>query len=204
MSETKQINIVGTTNRYMIKKVVQSKESPKKRVVSSNWNLSEIYFQKNEQLEMLYNLQKTDCEPDESFTPEYKIMISQIEKKINSYKQQDYKKDKNNDKNNGKNKDKENKDCPLITLKETIQKLTDCELQCFYCKEDLYILYELVREMKQWSLDRIDNNKTHSCENVVISCLDCNLKRRCRSSDKFLFSKQMKIVRENIHDVYEK
>ena len=35
MDDTKKINILGTTNRYMIKKVSQPKEAPKKRAVSS-------------------------------------------------------------------------------------------------------------------------------------------------------------------------
>ena len=113
---------------------------------------------------------------------------------MNRYNQQDQKKNKSIYLKKYEKEDVKK----LITINETIQKLSESELQCFYCKEDLYILYEVVREMKQWTLDRIDNDKIHSCENVVISCLDCNLKRRCRNIDKFLLSKQMKIVREKI------
>ncbi len=51
----------------------------------------------------------------------------------------------------------------------------------------------MVREMKQWSLDRINNDLGHSCENVFISCLECNLKKRTKNSDSFLFTKQLKI-----------
>ena len=49
--------------------------------------------------------------------------------------------------------------------------------------------------MKQWTLDRIDNDQGHTYDNVVIACLECNLQRRRTNSDKFLFTKQMKIVR---------
>ena len=51
--------------------------------------------------------------------------------------------------------------------------------------------------MNQWTVDRIDNSIGHDIENIVISCLKCNLQRRSRSSDKFLQTKQMVIKREN-------
>jgi hypothetical protein len=156
-------------------------------------NFIKFYFQKQKQLEMIKELQNSNYNSPDL---EYQIMISQIEKKLNSYNQQDQKKSKNI---YLKKYQKQEEVKELITINETIQKLCESELQCFYCKEDLYILYELVRELKQWTLDRIDNDKIHSCENVVISCLDCNLKRRCRNIDKFLLSKQMKIVRENFY-----
>ena len=50
--------------------------------------------------------------------------------------------------------------------------------------------------MEQWTLDRIDNNINHSESNVIIACLKCNLQRRCQNKDKFLFTKQLKIVKE--------
>ena len=53
-----------------------------------------------------------------------------------------------------------------------------------------------MRELKQWTLDRIDNDKGHNMENVVIACLDCNIRRRRKNKDDFMFSKNMEIVRE--------
>ena len=47
----------------------------------------------------------------------------------------------------------------------------------------------------QWTLDRLDNNKGHCFENVVICCLKCNLKRRTTDDEKFKFTKQMRIVK---------
>ena len=49
--------------------------------------------------------------------------------------------------------------------------------------------------MNQWSLDRINNDLGHNANNVVISCLDCNLKRRRTGKDAFLFTKQLTIVK---------
>jgi hypothetical protein len=110
-------------------------------------------------------------------------MLSQIQTKLNSYKHQDA--------------DKKGRDNGLIGTKEVVEKLLACDLTCFYCKVDVFVLYEIVREMNQWTLDRINNDDGHNADNVVISCLECNLKRRRQSSDKFIFTKQMKITRIN-------
>ena len=59
----------------------------------------------------------------------------------------------------------------------------------------MYLLYEFVREMKQWSLDRINNDIGHNKNNLVIACLECNLKRRRTNKDLFMFTKNLKIIR---------
>lgn len=68
-------------------------------------------------------------------------------------------------------------------------------MQCHYCREKTFLLYDLVREMNQWTLDRINNDVGHNIENVLISCLECNLKRRRTGKDDFLFTKQLNIVK---------
>ena len=78
-----------------------------------------------------------------------------------------------------------------------MQKLIECELKCYYCKSEMKVLYDISRQMTQWSVDRIDNDKGHNNDNFYIACLDCNLKRRRRSDDKFLFTKQMKLVKSD-------
>ena len=55
----------------------------------------------------------------------------------------------------------------------------------------------MVRDPKQWSVDRINNCNGHNKDNIVLSCLDCNLKRRNKNKDSFLFTKQLKVVRDN-------
>jgi hypothetical protein len=69
-------------------------------------------------------------------------------------------------------------------------------MKCCYCSSEVYILYERVREMKQWSLDRINNDIGHNIGNLVIACLECNLKRRRTNKDKFMFTKNMVIIKE--------
>ncbi len=108
----------------------------------------------------------------------------ELERKIKSYRAQDIKKNKLNEEK-------------LIKMDECIDKLVLSKMKCYYCNENMLLVYENVREGKQWTLDRIDNNKGHITENVVISCLDCNLKRRTMDDKKFKFSKQMKIIKKN-------
>ena len=110
-----------------------------------------------------------------------KKVISIIKKKISSYKQQD------------KNKKILRKEFPIITFDEVTEKLVESKLKCYYCKCEILLLYKQVREKKQWTLDRIDNSVGHHKDNVVISCLECNLKRRTTEIDRFTFTKQLKI-----------
>ena len=111
-----------------------------------------------------------------------KIILQQINKKIYGYKQQDIiKKLLNNEK--------------FITLDSVINKMIECELKCYYCTCEMNVLYDISRESKQWSVDRIDNDLGHNIDNFYLACLECNLKRRRRSDEKFLFTKQMKLVK---------
>ena len=84
----------------------------------------------------------------------------------------------------------------LISLDNTIEKLMLSKLKCYYCKENCQLLYKNIFEKKQWTLDRIDNNKGHNTDNVVISCLDCNIKRGNMDSNRFKKGKNIKIVRK--------
>jgi hypothetical protein len=76
------------------------------------------------------------------------------------------------------------------------QLIKEKGLHCFYCAEPVFLVYEKAREMKQWTLDRIDNEIGHVRGNVVTACLECNLARRRRSKDAFLFTKNLVIRRE--------
>jgi hypothetical protein len=113
-----------------------------------------------------------------------KIAIQEINKKICSYKHQDIIKKK--------------LDMELfIDFNCIIDKMIECELKCRYCICEMSVLYDRSREMKQWSVDRIDNDKGHNKDNFHLACLDCNLKRRRRTDEKFLFTKQLSIVKKD-------
>ena len=55
------------------------------------------------------------------------------------------------------------------------------------------LFYKESKQDNQWTLDRIDNSMGHNTNNVVISCLECNLKRRNTDLDKFKYTKQLHI-----------
>ena len=103
--------------------------------------------------------------------------------KLNSYKQQDIRKNKYIKSD-------------FINQDVLMEKLVISKLKCYYCKESVLFLYENSRDTKQWTLDRLDNSIGHISENVVICCLKCNLERRCINDKKFLFTKQMRLIKK--------
>ena len=114
-----------------------------------------------------------------------KIAVQEINKKISGYKQQDKIKSRYDEIN-------------FITFESVIQKMIESQLKCRYCKREMLVVYDVSRENKQWSVDRIDNDKGHNVSNFHLACLECNLSRRRRTDEKFLFTKQLNIVKREI------
>jgi hypothetical protein len=141
-------------------------------------NFDEILNRHNIQIDLINMLYHND----ETFI-EKKIIINELKKKINNYKIQDKKKNIHEIHN-------------LITLDSLIKKLYESKLLCYYCKNNVFIFYKLVRDKQQWTLDRINNLDEHTYDNTVICCYDCNIKRRRTNSKKFLFTKNLKITKE--------
>ena len=83
----------------------------------------------------------------------------------------------------------------FINYEEIIELLVKSKLICHYCGLKVFVLYKNQKEPKQWTLDRVDNEKGHNKDNLVISCLDCNIRRGRLNKDKFLFTKRMKITK---------
>lgn len=110
----------------------------------------------------------------------YQLIIEHIQQKIRGYKNQDIVKNKYDPDN-------------FVNIQTVLDLLVDSELKCHYCLEKVKIIYEHVREPKQWSLDRIDNKIGHICNNLMIACLSCNLKRRTMYHERYVFTKQLKI-----------
>lgn len=154
------------------------KKNKRERVYSRKY-VSEIELDRQEQLEIIKHMynKENNIHRENAKT--------EIERKINGYKQQDIKKGIYD----------ENK---LISLQETLEKLIESNLYCNYCRKDVKVLYKIVREPSQWTLDRINNDLCHSNSNTLISCLSCNLKRRLMDKDKFEFTKQLNITKLNI------
>jgi hypothetical protein len=111
-------------------------------------------------------------------------MTQEINKKIYNYKQQDLLKKYYNEEK-------------FVTFSNVIKKLVESELKCRYCDCEMAVLYNISREMKQWSIDRIDNDQGHNNDNFHLACLDCNLKRRRRTDEKFLFTKKLNLIKQD-------
>lgn len=158
----------------MDKKIISFEKEIKERKKSENYNNS--IFQQNKQIEFINKLFQ-NIEFDEK-----KICISEIKTKLNSYKNQDIQKKRSIDN--------------IINFDEIIEKLVSSQLKCFYCRENMKIVFENVREPTQWTLDRLNNYYAHNNNNVVICCLKCNLQRRRQNHKGFKFSKQLVITKE--------
>ena len=105
-----------------------------------------------------------------------------IQHKLNSYMTQDKKKNRYDSQKR-------------IIYEQLLEKMVASKMKCCYCRRKVLLFYMIKREPLQWTLDRIDNDKGHNGNNVVIACLKCNVERRRRDSKKFLFGKQMKIIK---------
>ena len=77
-----------------------------------------------------------------------------------------------------------------ITTDRIVELLVSADLLCHYCREICQVAYKEAMCRRQWTLDRIDNNYGHNDANVVIACLDCNLKRGTMDSERFRAGKQ--------------
>jgi len=190
MQEEKKIILQGTNNRYQIKKATKTgQEKDKKRKEAENWNIAAEDYTYEKQMEFLKEMKEIKTnenkEENESTKSIHQLVIQQIERKMTSYKHQDLEK-------------KVYEPQKIAKYADVLSFLLETKAKCFYCFSEVFVLYEKVREGKQWTLDRINNDLGHNMDNVVLSCLECNLKRRCQSKDGFLFTKQLKIVkREN-------
>lgn len=184
--EEKTIYFVGLNGRLekeksknRVKTIIKEEKEIKKRVDVEKWNLSEEFLLPANQLVLIKGLHSNNFK---SFDAESKLIIQQLERKISGYKQQDSdKKILNLEK--------------FINLKHIIESLIACELKCYYCSHEMSLLYEVVREHKQWTVDRIDNDLGHNCDNYILACLECNLKRRRRSKDAYFFTKNLNIIK---------
>jgi hypothetical protein len=162
----------------------------KKRIETNTWTITEPKLSFDYQLFIIRFIYQSMFPSNNSLTtnkselPEfYSLFVSHLKSKINSYKQQDI------------IKKKYNPDL-FVSFFYVLYLLQLSNLLCVYCSEPLFILYELVRENKQWSLDRINNEHGHNRDNLVIACLECNLKRRRTNKDAFMFTKNLVITKQ--------
>ena len=169
---SKKIEISGKRNIDKINKV----ENPERKA-SEKWKIDESFYTYRKQIELINKLYLDQIKEEEIW------LKREIDKKIKGYKNQDLIKKLIN-----LNK--------FISLNETIEKLVESKLKCYYCKENCELVYKNIFAKKQWTLDRINNNEGHNYDNVVICCYECNIKRGDMDSERFKRGKEIKIVRK--------
>jgi hypothetical protein len=192
MESTKNINISGKKNIYgLFINETETKSNAshvthvndfgninfyRKRTACQKWNLPECYFTYSHQFN---TISKLYMNLDNDIIENREIFIKEFTKKLYGYKRQDI------------DKHFYSKDT-FISLEELIEKLLCSKLKCFYCKRDCELIYENILSKRQWTLDRIENDAGHNADNVVICCLECNLKRGTMDSGRFKYGKQLK------------
>jgi hypothetical protein len=159
-------------------KNVKTEKEKRKRIITtiSSWNFTEEDLTYENQINLLRQIHekkiinKNHCE----------VILSQIRCKLNGYRNQDMEKKKFE---------------PELFVDEqyVLDSLIECNMKCFYCKENVNILYEYVRASKQWSFDRLDNHFGHNKNNLVVACLGCNLRRKTMHHERYVFTKQLDI-----------
>ena len=164
-------------------KQIKKKEKEKKmRVETKTWGLNNYDLSFETQLKLLKTIYNKEINNETIIDKHSAMIVSHIKAKISSYKQQDILKNKLNDSD-------------FVSFNDVIDLLFESQMKCHYCSCETYLLYEVVRENKQWSLDRINNEIGHNRNNLLIACLECNLKRRRTNKDAFFFTKNLLIVR---------
>jgi hypothetical protein len=191
----KRIVLTNSYKKTDIKNIQKKEKEKKMRVETNTWGLDNDDLAFETQLELLRQISDSLVKTKEAIketndnkeitnkeitNKERQMIISHIKTKLSSYKQQDILKKKYLPQD-------------FVSYNDVIGLLTQSNMKCYYCSCETYLLYEIVREMKQWSLDRINNDIGHNKNNLVICCLECNLKRRRTNEDAFFFTKNLKI-----------
>ena len=186
----KRIILTNSDKKTEIKNIQKKEKEKKMRVETNTWGLDNEDLAFETQLELLRQISDSLVKTKEAIketkdnkeitNKERQMIVSHIKTKLSSYKQQDILKKKYLPEN-------------FVSYNDVITLLSQSNMKCYYCSCETYLLYEIVREMKQWSLDRINNDIGHNKNNLVICCLECNLKRRRTNKDAFFFTKNLKI-----------
>jgi len=160
------------------KKQIGEKSSRKKLVSQTEqWiNTAKTYSTPELQLLLLADLMSSNKPESESAN----ILWMHLKTKHFGYKSQDtikkiYEPDK------------------FVQISDIIRLLIESNLSCFYCKKWTTLFYDKVRDSRQWSLERISNTEGHNCNNVVIACLECNMRRRTMYHERYIATKQLKV-----------
>ena len=178
---------------------VEMEKEKLKRVITNTkqWNFSESDLEPMNQLNLIkqimdivngigqYNSINVDLTiNDFDINLQHKIVFikQQINNKIYGYRNQDLLKSKYDG-------------TKFVDFAKILEMMLANDLKCYYCNNPVLVLYEYVREPRQWTVERIDNKFGHNKDNIEIACLNCNLHRRTMHHERYLFTKNLSIVK---------
>ena len=124
----------------------------------------------------------TGQDPQQSQSNLVDFIQQQIKQKIYGYKSQDLLKSKYDE-------------SKFVDLVKILEMMVASDMKCYYCHKPYLVIYEYVREPRQWTVERIDNKFGHNKDNIEIACLDCNLHRRTMYHERYVFTKNLNIVK---------
>lgn len=159
------------------------KEPPQIRKVAQKWAFTEESLSAANQFANLEKLLEMSIDRNIASNPHLLEIHRQINYKIHSYRSQDLKKSLYDE-------------SKFVDYTYVMELLREKKLLCFYCRESTTLMYDTVRDGKQWTLDRMDNSMGHNRGNVEIACLTCNLRRRTMYHERYVFTKQLNVVKK--------
>jgi len=151
----------------------------RKKVVSQSEEWKTVAETHNTQESQLRLLEET-MDPESSDNPQCRVLLTHLKTKQSGYRSQDVEKGLYNPDQ-------------FVTIEHILNTLADSKLACYYCKKWTTIFYEFVRDPRQWSLERLSNDQGHNIDNVVIACLECNMRRRTMYHERYVATKQLRV-----------
>ncbi len=174
-ADVKAISISGKHNKYQMKKVISTVE---RKNVSRKLEVEAQFYTHRIQVDLIRCMSRPEEDMPLQYVEAVPVFVRHIKEKLSGYLAQDRVQDRLDV---GEH----------IAYTDAVQKIADCGQTCYYCCEDVLLLYTIARESTQWTLDRIDNAVRHSTDNVVVACLACNLAKGTRGKDAYRATKQM-------------
>jgi len=172
----------ATTQKKIIFQVLDNK---KQRTVLSNkkWGTmlnSKTDYDHKDQYEVIVALERKIPILQ---NPLKECILQELQKKITGYRTQDIHKGLHDP-------------SKFVNMEDVIRLLRESKMLCFYCNTEVHVLYEIVREVNQWTLDRVNNSHGHNRDNVIIACLKCNLNRKTMYHERYAFTRQFTLVKK--------
>lgn len=171
------IQMPVTKDKLLTKEIIPKDKSVRK--VMNEWKLDPKYLEREIQMECVKNMNEQNTQIESQVYQEFR---RQVCAKISGYKTQDIKKNLYNE-------------SKFVKFEDVVGLMANKKMLCFYCQKQALLFYEHVRDNCQWTLDRIDNKMGHNIDNVEIACLNCNLRRRTMYHERYVFTKQMCVVK---------